>query len=364
MPDAALGRARLLAQGLVTRPHASPQQAVSAFVAMQGQDLPGVISSVALRTASGSSDDVLDALNAGDLVRGYPMRGTVFLMAREDVLWVSELCNAGALQAAVNRRSDLGLDEDLVERARQEALTVLPEHETGLSRSDLFARWEALGVPTDKGRGYHVLAHLIGRGDLVHGPWNGTDQNIVSSAQWIGPGHDLEARFNGDQMAATADLLGRYLASHGPASHQDFAWWTKLPLRDIRAAWPLISADFESGTDEEGVERHWRPGLLSEVQAERAALRKPLLLPGFDEFILGYKDRLFALTPEQHQLLVPGNNGVFGRSLVIDGTVRGLWKRGGRPGRRTLELAEFAPLAKAHAATVRRRFSEFPFHAD
>ena len=364
MPDAALGRARLVAQGLITHPFQRPADAVADFGAMQGQDLPGVIASAALRTQSGDPAEVLADLTAGRLVRGYPMRGTVFLMAPDDVVWVSQLCNAAVLRAAVRRRADLGLDEQMVERARQEALTVLPQHPEGLSRTELFERWTALGVPTDQGRGYHVLAHLIGRTDLVHGPWNGIDQDIVTVEQWVGVGQDLETVFNGDRVAAVAELLRRYLTSHGPATLQDFCWWTKLPQREVKAAWSVISDDVESGEGSDGLVRHWRVGLMGEVAALVKDLRRPLLLPGFDEFILGYADRLFAMTADQHQQLVPGNNGVFGRSVVIDGTVRGLWKRGGRPGARSLELKAFGPLAKTHEVALHRRFRDFPYHAD
>lgn len=361
MPDAALGRARLVAQGLVTRPWDRPVDAVAAFGAMQGQDLPGVIASTALRTPRADPADVIADLDAGRLVRGYPMRGTVFLMAAPDVVWISQLCNALVLRAAVKRRAQLELSEELVERAREATLTVLPQHPRGLSRADLFAHWNARGVPTDSGRGYHVLAHLIGSNDVVHGPWNGSDQNIVTVEKWIGPGHDLGARFNGDRIAAVAELLGRYLTTHGPATHKDFAWWTKLSLKEIRAAWELISDGFESEQGSDGLTRYWRPGLGDDVAGLAPQIKKPLLLPGFDEFILGYADRLFAMTVEQHRLLVPGNNGVFGRSAVIDGTVRGLWKRAGRPGKRSMELQEFAALPSRTTAALESQFAQFPF---
>ena len=44
----------------------------------------------------------------------------------------------------------------------------------------------------------------------------------------------------GDRIAAVAEFLRRYLTSHGPATLRDFAWWTKLPLGEIRRALPLI----------------------------------------------------------------------------------------------------------------------------
>lgn len=367
MPDPALGRARLVAQGLVNPSRRRPTDAVMDFVAMQGQDLPGVMASAALRTTGRAVADVIADLDAGLLVRGYPMRGTVFLMAAQDLLWVSQLCNAAMLRAAQRRRGHLELTDDIVERALGHALDVLEDQPRGLSRADLFAAWGQLGIPVDAGRGYHQLAHFVGMGALAYGPWNGSDQNVVLAASWLPAGSDLETRFNGDRIAATAEMLRRYLTSHGPASVQDFAWWTKLPMKEIRAAFTLVADQFEAGEwpgAGDGETRYWRPGLAEEVAAQSRQLKQPLLLPGFDEFILGYRDRLFAMTEEQHQLLVPGNNGVFGRSLVVDGTVRGLWKRAGRPGRRSLELVEFAPLAATMRARVERRFLDFPWVTD
>ena len=71
MATPALTSARLVAQRLVGPPFPDPTSAVAAFGAMQGQDLPGVVASAALRS-SGAVADVLTALDDGRLVRGYP----------------------------------------------------------------------------------------------------------------------------------------------------------------------------------------------------------------------------------------------------------------------------------------------------
>ena len=80
---------RILAQGLLPAHRISEAtgaeavtQVAAAFGAHQGQDLPGVVASLALRTPGGT-DAVTDAFTAGTVVRGYPMRGTVFAVAAE-----------------------------------------------------------------------------------------------------------------------------------------------------------------------------------------------------------------------------------------------------------------------------------------
>lgn len=356
MPDPVLARARLVAQGLVTKPHVTPAAAVHHLGAMQGQDLPGVIASAALRTCDGTVDAVLDDLRQARLVRGYPMRGTVFLMSAADILWVSQLCAGPALQAATRRRSQLGLDEAKVDRAREVAVEALAS--TPLSRTELLGHWERDGQPTAKGVGYHLLAHLIGEGTMCHAAWNGTDQDIALASTWLPAGTDLESRFNGDKVAATGEWLHRYLSGHGPATIRDFAWWTKLPLRQIRAALPEVARRLESDGAEEP--SYWRPGLLDEAGDLGRDASQPMLLPGFDEFILGYQDRTFAMTAEQELLLVPGKNGMFRRSVVGNARVLGFWRRTGRPGKRRLEIEEFAPIPATTRTRLERLFVAFP----
>ncbi|NLG21968.1 MAG: winged helix DNA-binding domain-containing protein [Actinomycetales bacterium] len=359
MADRELGRRRLVAQGVVTRPFARPADAVTALGAMQGQDLPGVIASAALRTADGTVADVIEDLDAGRIVRGYPMRGTVFLLPSADATWMGQLCVGPALRAAATRRVDLELSDGNVDRAREALLTALAETPGGLSRGQVMELWETLGQPTSGGRGYHLLAHMISETLVFFGPWNGTDQNVVLAQDWVPAGSGLEDRFNGDRVAAVTEMLRRYLTSHGPATIRDFAWWTKLPLKEIRAALPEASAGLEH--DEADEPSYWRPGLVEEVAELAASLRRPRLLPGFDEFILGYQDRSFAMSEEELLRLSPGKNGMFRRSVVVDGQVRGLWKRGGRPGKRSPELERFDGLSKRAEAALPRLFDAFPF---
>lgn len=347
-----------MAQGLITRPFATPTAAVEALGAMQGQDLPGVLASAALRTPLGA-DAVLADLDAGKLVRGYPMRGTVFLLPADDAAWITELCARPSVRAASARSHQLDLDAVQIERAR--ALAFLALEAGPRARTALFELWDEHGLAPRGGRGYHLLFHLIAGGTLCYGPWNGTEQDLVLTSRWLPPGSTLEGRFNGDRVAATAELLRRYLTSHGPATVRDFAWWTKLGFGEIRSALGLVADELESdGADEAS---YWRPGLDEEAARLGRRVSVPLLLPGFDEFVLGYQDRLFALTAEHHQRLVPGNNGVFKKSVVSGGLVRGTWSRAGRPGKRALEMDEFAPLSATVRSRLEASFRAFPFVA-
>ncbi|WP_422116258.1 winged helix DNA-binding domain-containing protein [Brachybacterium sp. UNK5269] len=375
-----LAGARILAQGLAGAPRfASAAAAARAFGALQGQDLPGVIASLALRTG-GDVSAVLAAFDRGEVVRGYPMRGTVFAVAADSLAWITELCAAGPLRAAVARRTQLELTDQHVDRAREVLEELAGPHSRpgsgrGVLRAELQAAWEAVGIPVAQGRGYHVLAELIAGGDACYGPWREQETAVVLARHWLTTGSDLAGTFDGDRTAATAELALRYFTTRGPAGERDLAWWSKLPLRAIRAALPLLEDRLESGVAGRDGRLHavaadargdsaerlwWRPGLLEEYARAERDTQRELLLPGFDELVLGYRDRLFLMDEERHRALVPGGNGMFRRCAIRRGEVVGTWTRRGPAGRRTLDLTPLRPVSEAQLARFEKLFAAFP----
>ena len=279
-------RLRLASQGLTVPRWESAEEVVRAFGVIQGQDLHSVHRSLALRAE--------DHSDAGNIVRGYPMRHTLFAASIKDIGWITELCAKGRkgdveLRPEVNKLIDRPLSRaELKERAA----TTLPE------------------VPF-----WHVVRVAMESG---HAVYCGAEQ-LITPVDLSG----LDEAFNGDKVAATADLMVRYFRTHGPARLRDFAWWTKLPQSLIRPAAENLPPDIVR-CGEESQE------LASAEVVEMAEARNKqsvLLLGAFDEYILGYQDRLFAMTKEVHEVLVPGNRGVFRRAIVVDGQVRGTWNK-------------------------------------
>ena len=110
-----------------------------------------------------------------------------------------------------------------------------------------------------------------------------------------------------------------------------------------------------AGVEQDGAEYWMAPNV---AEAEPAAY----LLPDYDEFLLGYKDRTASLDPRHSILIVPGANGVFANTLVIDGRVRGTWRRVAGQHGVTIEASPFGRLTaaekKAFVAPA-ERFAEF-----
>ncbi|WFR65897.1 crosslink repair DNA glycosylase YcaQ family protein [Curtobacterium flaccumfaciens] len=138
------------------------------------------------------------------------------------------------------------------------------------------------------------------------------------------------------------DALGRvlvgYLRGRGPATETDAAAWTKLPLADVRRA-RAAAGDAVEGLGE---------GLLA--LADRPATGgTPIghLLPGFDEYLLGYADRSAQLDPAHADRVVPGGNGMFLPMAVVRGRVVGTWARSERSRDVRVTVTPFAPLDPA-----------------
>jgi hypothetical protein len=85
-----------------------------------------------------------------------------------------------------------------------------------------------------------------------------------------------------------------------------------------------------------------------------------VLLPGFDELILGYQDRRCVLAPELADRIVPGGNGMFRATVVSDGQVVGTWKQAGRGAKRAVKATPFSAFSDDMAEAVSRVYAELP----
>jgi len=326
---------RLAAQGITGARPPGAAGIVRSMLAIQGQDLPGARWSIGLRGAGLTDREVGAAFDAGEIVRSWPMWGTLHVTAAEDMGWMLELMASRTVRATARRRGELGLtDVDLV-RARDVAVSVLGGGRAS-GREALLDAFAANDVAVDAQRGYHLLGYLAQTGVIVQGPITGTRQAFVLLDEWV----PSPRRLTGDE--ALGELATRYFRSHGPATERDLARWSGLPLGDVRRGLAVADdrvTDLELG----GTRYHLAPEILDTVPAviEPGA---PVvhLLPGFDEYILGYADRSTVLAPEHAQAVVPGNNGMFLATVVIDGQVVGTWKRTQRVRHALIEPTPFA----------------------
>jgi hypothetical protein len=300
------------------------------MLALQAQDFPGAKWSVGLRQAGATEAAVEAACDAGEIVRSWPLRGTLHLVAGEDLGWLLALTAPRATASAAGRRASLGITEADVERAREAAQAALTGRRV-LTREALLAAFDAAGVSTVGQRGYHLLWYLAQMGTLVLGAMNGRNQTFALLDEWV----PRPRRLDGDE--ALGELALRYFHGHGPATVADLARWSGLTVGDARRGIAICGRRLTT-LDLDGVTYVLAP----ETLARPAPSSRAHLLPGFDEYLLGYGDRSAALAPEHSDAIAPGGNGMFKPTIVVDGEVVGTWKRTARAREVVIDVAPFA----------------------
>ena len=353
-----IARLRLQALGLVGPPAApDPVGVVTHHLAMQAQDFPASRWAVGSRLPDSTEADVFAAYDSGAIVRSWPMRGTVHVVAAGDLPWMLEHLGPRALMGVRSRWAYLGIDEPFLEQARDVALTLLRGGGRA-TRGELTEACREAGLDMTGQRSYHAAWYLSQTGTLVHGPTREGEPELVLLDEWIPEPRVL------DRPAALRELGVRYLRARGPATIDDLVHWTKLTKTDARKA---LDADGERIVEVDGPGGPYRmivehldtldPG---SGEADQAVLA----LPGFDEHLLGYRVRDCVLDPEHATLVDPGRNGVFRWTLVAGGRVVGTWKRIRRTRHVVAEVAPFTRLAAPVRKSVPRAITAWARFAD
>jgi hypothetical protein len=307
------------------RPHdgTGPAAIVRELLAVQAQDTRAA--SLALR-ARGTGFAARD-VEGPALVTSWLMRGTLHLVAREDHPWLLALTAPIGAAAGRRRLAEEGVPPGDADRAVALIERALAD-DGPLTREQLADRIAATGIRTAGQAMPHLLAQAARRGAIVRGA-GGAFMRCEPAARV-------------DRDAALAELARRWLVAHGPATDRDLAAWAGLPLRDARAGLAAIAAELRDAGD----------GLVDLTNAPGDGVAAgPRLLGGFDPYVLGWRDRSFALAPEHARRVQPGG-GMVRAVATVDGRVVGTWTApGGNP---ELDLFEDAgDFAEERADVVR-----------
>jgi hypothetical protein len=343
---------RLAAQHIAGPAFESPVEAVRWLTAMQAQDYPGALTSIALRTTQRTRASVEAALTAGEVVRSWPMRGTLHFVAAEDLHWMLGLTSERMIAGAAARRAALELDTPAIEHARELAIGALQGGKR-LRREALLAVWDAAGLLTAPQRGYHLIWHLAQTGTLCLGPVSGAEQEFVLLDEWVPGPRRLE------REEALGEWILRYFRSHGPATLKDFAWWTKLTIKDAKIGLAIARPQLER-IEVEGAEYFMDPATPALLESNYDCAEGTFLLPGFDEFLLGYQDRSAALPREYAGRIVPGGNGMFLPTVIYAGEVVGTWKRTKRGAKQSVQAVPFSEFPAAVESALPGLFAALP----
>ena len=348
MTPAQLLQHRLRSQCLAATAFSDPADVVRWLGAVQAQDYLGALWAIGLRTRGATERSVEQAIARGEFVRTWPMRSTLHFVAAADVRWMLSLLGARVVAANAPRLAkDFGLEERTVGRAGEVASRAL-EGRRRLTRDALYRAWDRARISTAGGRGSHLVGRLAQGGVTVSARERASSRPWCCSTSGCPQGHSLP------RDEALAQLAGRYVASHGPATTHDLAWWSGLTVADATRAIDLVRGDIES----EHIEgrTYWLPRDDTPARATSRAL----LLPAFDELTVAYRDRSHLVSAE-HARRADGM-GLLSAAMVVSGRVVGHWARTlgtGSVGFTWKPFAPLQPVARRSVGAAARRYAAF-----
>ena len=323
---------------------------VRLFGAVQAQDYAGAMWALGQRTSGITEAEVGRLYDEGKILRTHVMRPTWHFVLPDDIRWLLDLTGARLRRGFTPRHRQLGLDEADVSRA----VSIFGEALAGgrfLTRTELGDRLRAAGIAPEGQRLPHLLGAAEVAGAIISGPRRGKQMTYALLAERA-PGAQVLER-----PEALAELTRRYFRAHGPAQLQDFVWWSGLTVSDARTGLALAGADLDHQTIDD--KDYWlAPGVSADDPGMVAHL-----LPNWDEYTVGYRDRAAAHPPDgslHPDLFAYGN--ILSNVVTIGGKVRGGWRRVSGAGGVRIEIRVPARLAAAEAAAVddaAHRFGRF-----
>jgi len=324
---------RLENHHLVGQRIGNPRQLVAHLGAVQSQDFPAALWALALRLEGATLDALYAAFNRGDILRTHVLRPTWHFVAPEDIRWMLALTGPRIRRAMAARERELGMDPPFVSRAI-DAMARALEGARALARPEVGTALIDAGIDWRNDLG--LLAHLASAAELeaviCSGPLAGAQQTYALLDERAPP---TPAR---DREGAVAELVCRYFTSHGPATLNDFAWWSGLTVGDARQGLAAFGTRFTS--QKVGDLTYW---FDSEVVAGPTESSAMLLLPNYDEFTVAYRSRALFYPREIVYRPGPRYDAPFGNVIVVGGVVLGIWKRSLRKGQLLVEPEWFNP---------------------
>lgn len=311
----AIAHQRLHNQHIATASFEKPADVVQWMGAVQAQEYLGALWAVGLRTRQASAVDVEQAMADGVIIRTHPMRDTWHFVAAEDIHWLLTLMAPGRIARNAPWYRRLELDNATI-AASHTAFRKTLQGGKSLTRRELTAALEQAGISTRELRLTFLLARAEIEGVICSGPRRGKQFTYRLLDELVPVYKPLQ------RDEALAELARRYFTSHGPATLQDFVWWSGLKVADARAGLETVKSHFTHEIIDG--QTYWFSPSTPPAQdlAERA-----YLLPSYDEYTVSYKDRSAVFDTAHTSKLGSRANILFNHIIVLNGRVVGLWAR-------------------------------------
>jgi hypothetical protein len=309
-----ISNARLMNQGISTNEFKNPCEVVKWMGAMQAQDFQMAKWAVGVRLQEPGEDKVESSINNGEIIRTHVLRPTWHFVAADDVYWMTTLSSDKIKSSMKSRHRELELTESLIIKT-QKIIERSLSNRIFLTREELAAEFVKNKIRTDKNRLSHILFQAELDGLVCNGPMKGKKITYSLLEEWVPKKKEIS------RSEALSELARRYFTSRGPATTEDFIWWSNLSVSEARMAVDSVKADFTE--EHNGSGKYLVPNSYSGILNKKTTVH---LLPAYDEYLICYRDRSASLSPLYNKKTV-SDNGIFYPVIVVNGQVEGKWKR-------------------------------------
>jgi hypothetical protein len=341
---------RLRNQQLSYAQFKTPAELVGWMGAVQAQDFAAAKWALGMRLPGSTDASIEQAFIEGSILRTHVMRPTWHFVTPTDIRWMLQLTapRVNALAAYYYRK--LELDEAIFQHAKKVIIEAL-EGGKQLTREELTNALEQSGIVNNDMRMIHIMMWAELDGLICSGARRGKQFTYALLDERAPQAKSMQ------REEAVAELMRRYFISHGPATLQDFVWWSGLLVTDAKAGIELVKSQLECEVVDG--QAYWFAPFTPAVGSQSPVA---YLLPNYDEYTVAYSDRsaVYEGAPPDH--LDPRGVVLLNYIIVVDSQVIGAWRRTLKKGRVIIELKPFAPLSDIQMAAIQeaaQRYGDF-----
>ena len=325
-----------------------PEQVVKCLGAVQSQDYGGGKWALGLRMKGATEATIDRAFNEGKILRTHILRPTWHFVAPEDIRWMLALSapRVHAVNGFMYRQQ--GLDREMIPKSYGVLENVLQGNKQ-LTRTELGSAFAKAGIKNAKGvrLGYFMMSAELD-GILCSGARKGKQFTYTLLEERVPKVKALK------REEALAELTRRYFATRGPATLQDFTWWSGLTMAEARKGIELVKSHFVNEVFDD--QTYWFANSVSPIKEKSPTAH---LLPNYDEYFIGFKDRS-AIGKVAQLANVEANNPAFlAHIIIIDGQIVGGWKRTLKKDAVLVELNLITKLTKAESEAVKAAIEQY-----
>jgi hypothetical protein len=351
MPAPDIAKQRLVNQELVRPTRKNASEVVTRLGAVQAQDYAASKWGLAQRTRGLTDAQIEKEIDDGTIVRTHILRPTWHFVAAADVGWMLALSAPRVHTANAHWYRWLEVDKAVARRSRT-VLTKALRDGKQLTRAELGLVLERAKIQITNSQ---RLAAIMMRAEL---------DGVICSGARRGKQFTyalLEERVTGstalERDAALFELARRYFTTRGPATVDDFAWWSGLTKADAKRGVDAAASQLEHASI--AGRSYWSPATYA---APRISSILAHLLPNYDEYFIGFKDRSAFGARLKASGLKARTDGLSGHVLVVDGQIVGGWRRTLARQTAVIELRLLIRLREAERRAVAaavKRFGDF-----